>query len=158
MELTYRKAAQSDAIQVLYIALVLLFVLTGITPPFSPRIKCNKDGIVLLQRRPTGEHDPRTDDSANRTIWIYDMLSLDNWRIPGNWLVVNARAKAAPSHVRPFLELAETVCREKKLDFKFYTLSNNGFVGGRQNEPHLRIYEGWCQRSGCLTNYFERMN
>ena len=58
------------------------------------------------------------------------MLSLDNWRIPGNWLVVNARAKAAPSHVRPFLELAETVCREKKLDFKFYTLSNNGFVGG----------------------------
>lgn len=57
MELTYRKAVQLDAIQVLYIALVLLFVLTGITPPFSTRIKYNKDGIVLLQRRPTGEHD-----------------------------------------------------------------------------------------------------
>lgn len=45
MKLTYRKAAQSDAIQALYIALVLLFVLTGIVPPFLTRIKCNKDGI-----------------------------------------------------------------------------------------------------------------
>ena len=54
----------------------------------------------------------------------------------------------APSHVLPFLERAETVCREKKLDFKLYALSNNGFVEGRQNEPHLRIYEGWCLRAG----------
>lgn len=38
----------------------------------------------------------------------------------------------------------------KKLDFKLYALSNNGFVEGRQNEPHLRIYEGWCQRSGAV--------
>lgn len=56
----------------------------------------------------------------------------------------------APSHVLPLLEWAETVCREKKLDFKLYVLSNNGFVEGRQNEPHLRIYEGWCQRSGAV--------
>ena len=102
MELTYRKAVQSDAIQVLYIALVLLFVLTGITPPFSTRIKCNKDRIVLLQRRPTGEHDPRTDDSANRTILIHDMLSLDNWKIPGNWLVVNAGPRPRPPMCVPF--------------------------------------------------------
>lgn len=54
----------------------------------------------------------------------------------------------APSHVLPFLERAETLCREKKLDFKLYALSNNGFVEGRQNEPHLRIYEGWCRRAG----------
>lgn len=54
----------------------------------------------------------------------------------------------APSHVLPFLERAETVCREKELSFKLYALSNNGFVEGRQNEPHLRIYEGWCRRAG----------
>lgn len=54
----------------------------------------------------------------------------------------------APSHVLPFLERAETVCREKKLDFKLYALSNNGFVEGRQNELHLRLYEGWCRRTG----------
>lgn len=56
----------------------------------------------------------------------------------------------APSHVLQFLEQAETVCQAKKLDFKLYALSNNGFVEGRQNEPHLRIYEGWCQRSGAV--------
>ena len=54
----------------------------------------------------------------------------------------------APSHVLPFLERAETVCREKKLGFKLYALSNNGFVEGRQNELHLRLYEGWCRRTG----------
>lgn len=56
----------------------------------------------------------------------------------------------APSHVLQFLEQAETVCQAKKLNFKLYALSNNGFVEGRQNEPHLRIYEGWCQRSGAV--------
>ena len=56
----------------------------------------------------------------------------------------------APSHVLPFLERAETICREKNLDFKLYALSNNGFVEGRQNEPHLRLYEGWCRRAGVI--------
>lgn len=56
----------------------------------------------------------------------------------------------APSHVLDFLEQAENVCREKKLSFRFYAVSNNGFVEGRQNEPHLRIYENWCQRSGVI--------
>lgn len=55
---------------------------------------------------------------------------------------------AAPSHVLPFLERAERACREKKLDFKLYALSNNGFVEGRQNELHLRLYEGWCRCAG----------
>lgn len=38
----------------------------------------------------------QTDDSANRTILIHDIPSLDNWKIPENWLVVDARGKAAP--------------------------------------------------------------
>lgn len=50
--------------------------------------------------------------------------------------------------LRPFLERAEAACREKKLDFRLYALSNNGFVEGRQNELNLRLYEGWCRRSG----------
>lgn len=39
---------------------------------------------------------PQTDNSENRTILIHDLPSLDNWRFPENWLVVDAKAKAAP--------------------------------------------------------------
>ncbi len=39
---------------------------------------------------------PQTDDCKNRTILIHDLPGLDNWRIPGNWLVMDAKAKAAP--------------------------------------------------------------
>ena len=35
-------------------------------------------------------------NSENRTILIHDLPSLDNWQIPENWLVVDAKTKAAP--------------------------------------------------------------
>ncbi len=54
----------------------------------------------------------------------------------------------APGHVMEFLERAEIVCREKKLSFRLYALSNSGFIEGKQNALHLRIYEGFCRRAG----------
>lgn len=39
---------------------------------------------------------PQTANSENRTILIHDLPSLDGWQIPENWLVVDAKAKAAP--------------------------------------------------------------
>ena len=38
----------------------------------------------------------QTDNSENKTILIHDLSSLDNWRFPENWLVVDAKAKDAP--------------------------------------------------------------
>lgn len=35
-------------------------------------------------------------DAGNRTILIHDLPSLDGWQLPEDWLVVGARAKAAP--------------------------------------------------------------
>lgn len=55
---------------------------------------------------------------------------------------------AAPAHIVDFLEQAEPLCREQSLHFRLYALSNCGFIEGRQNEPHLRIYEAWCQHTG----------
>lgn len=55
---------------------------------------------------------------------------------------------AAPAHIVDFLAQAEPLCREHSLRFKLYALSNCGFIEGRQNELHLRIYEAWCQCAG----------
>lgn len=55
---------------------------------------------------------------------------------------------AAPAHITTFLEQAEQLCHEKSCHFKFYAISNCGFIEGHQNELHLRIYEAWCQRAG----------
>lgn len=55
---------------------------------------------------------------------------------------------AAPAHIVDFLAQAEPLYRENSLHFKLYALSNCGFIEGRQNELHLRIYEAWCQRAG----------
>ncbi len=38
----------------------------------------------------------QTDDSENRTISIHNLPHLDGWRLPENWLAVDAKAKAAP--------------------------------------------------------------
>nr|WP_325195989.1 hypothetical protein [uncultured Oscillibacter sp.] len=57
---------------------------------------------------------------------------------------------AAPSHMLPFLEQAEAMCREKSAHFHLYVLSNSGFVEGHQNELHLRLYEAWCQKAGII--------
>lgn len=57
---------------------------------------------------------------------------------------------AAPAHIMEFLEKAEKVCREKKLQFRFYAISNSGFIEGKQNAGHFRVYEGFCRRAGVV--------
>ena len=36
------------------------------------------------------------DDNEEKTLLIHDLPSLDGWHLPENWLVVDAKAKAAP--------------------------------------------------------------
>ena len=55
---------------------------------------------------------------------------------------------STPGHVMEFLEKAERLCRDKNLSFRLYAISNSGFVEGRQNALHLRVYEGFCKRAG----------
>lgn len=54
---------------------------------------------------------------------------------------------SVPSHVLSFLQTAEKVCAEQQHRFKFYVISNSGFIEGRQNAVHLDIYRCWCERA-----------
>ena len=53
-----------------------------------------------------------------------------------------------PSHVIEFLKKAEAFCKENNCRFNVYTLSNNGFIEGRQNAVHLEQFRCWCARAG----------
>jgi len=53
-----------------------------------------------------------------------------------------------PSHVIPFLKEMEGFCKENKLQFPVYVISNGGFIEGKQNEASLQIFENFCARSG----------
>ncbi len=53
-----------------------------------------------------------------------------------------------PSHVIDFLKKAEAFCKENNCRFNVYTLSNNGFIEGRQNAVHLEQFRCWCVRAG----------
>lgn len=52
-----------------------------------------------------------------------------------------------PAHMLPFLMQAEHICVEKCYHFKLYVLSNSGFIEGKQNALHLKMYEAWCNRA-----------
>lgn len=52
-----------------------------------------------------------------------------------------------PAHMLPFLIQAEHLCAEKHYHFKLYVLSNSGFIEGKQNALHLKMYEAWCTRA-----------
>ncbi len=53
-----------------------------------------------------------------------------------------------PAHLLPFFKQAEEICKQNKCQFKLYVISNNGFVEGKQNTLHLKMYEAWCGRAG----------
>jgi len=55
---------------------------------------------------------------------------------------------SVPSHILPFMQKAETLCRQNELRFRVYVIANNGFIEGRQNEPLMRVMENFCVRSG----------
>lgn len=52
-----------------------------------------------------------------------------------------------PAHLLPFLMEAEYICTQKHYRFKLYVLSNNGFIEGKQNALHMKMYEAWCNRA-----------
>lgn len=53
-----------------------------------------------------------------------------------------------PAHMLPFLLQAEQLCTKKQHRFKLYVLSNCGFVEGKQNSLHLKMYEAWSACAG----------
>lgn len=52
-----------------------------------------------------------------------------------------------PSHVLPFLKEMELFCKENSIRLTVYSISNNGFIEGKQSEPLLRIFRNFCARS-----------
>ena len=52
-----------------------------------------------------------------------------------------------PSHVLPFLREMEVWCKSNNPKIRVYTIANNGFIEGRQNEPLMQIMENFCIRS-----------
>ncbi len=53
-----------------------------------------------------------------------------------------------PSHVLEFLQQAEEFCTKNDCHFFVYAISNNGFIEGKHNKSHLKMYECWCRRAG----------
>lgn len=83
------------------------------------------------------------------TVDFAKALSLLSW---AETVVISAPlyVDAAPAHMIAFLEQAEQYCKENPCSFRLYVISNSGFIEGRQNELHLRIYEAWCRRTGMI--------
>lgn len=52
-----------------------------------------------------------------------------------------------PSHVLRFLKELEIVCKEEKLSFKLYVLSNCGFYEGAQTRNLLAQVKLWCKKA-----------
>lgn len=54
---------------------------------------------------------------------------------------------SVPSHVLPFLKEMELFCKENNIRLTIYSISNNGFIEGKQSEPLLRVFQNFCERS-----------
>lgn len=53
-----------------------------------------------------------------------------------------------PSHVLRFLKEMERFCRDNDVHLILYSISNNGFIEGRQSEPLLQVFQNFCKRAG----------
>lgn len=54
---------------------------------------------------------------------------------------------SVPSHVLSFLKEMEHFCRENGIRLNLYSISNNGFIEGKQSEPLLQVFQNFCARS-----------
>lgn len=54
---------------------------------------------------------------------------------------------SVPSHVLSFLKKMELFCKENNIRLRIYSISNNGFIEGKQSEPLLRVFQNFCIRS-----------
>ena len=54
---------------------------------------------------------------------------------------------SVPSHVLSFLKEMELFCKENNIRLKLYSISNNGFIEGKQSEPLLRVFQNFCEKS-----------
>lgn len=56
-----------------------------------------------------------------------------------------------PSHVLAFLKEMERFVKENGLRLNVYSISNNGFIEGRQSEPLIQVLQNFCAR--CNLNW-----
>ncbi|MCM1127251.1 MAG: hypothetical protein NC429_12365 [Lachnospiraceae bacterium] len=54
---------------------------------------------------------------------------------------------SVPSHVLSFLKEMELFCRENSIRLTLYSISNSGFIEGKQSEPLLRVFQNFCEKS-----------
>ncbi|MCM1327187.1 MAG: hypothetical protein NC094_11270 [Bacteroidales bacterium] len=54
---------------------------------------------------------------------------------------------SVPSHVLSFLKEMELFCKENNIRLHVYSISNNGFIEGKQSEPLLRVFRNFCAKS-----------
>ncbi|MCM1037876.1 MAG: hypothetical protein NC314_09200 [Roseburia sp.] len=54
---------------------------------------------------------------------------------------------SVPSHVLSFLKEMELFCRKNNIHLHVYSISNNGFIEGKQSEPLLRVFQNFCAKS-----------
>ncbi|MCM1499347.1 MAG: hypothetical protein NC124_12850 [Clostridium sp.] len=53
---------------------------------------------------------------------------------------------SVPAHVLSFLKEMELFCKENNIRLHVYSISNNGFIEGRQSEPLLRVFQNFCAK------------
>lgn len=54
---------------------------------------------------------------------------------------------SVPSHILSFLKEMELFCKENNIRLNLYSISNNGFIEGKQSEPLLRVFQNFCAKS-----------
>lgn len=52
-----------------------------------------------------------------------------------------------PSHVLSFLKDMEHFCNKNSVRLNLYSISNNGFIEGKQSETLLQVFQNFCVRS-----------
>lgn len=88
---------------------------------------------VTLKLRTPGDHDRILEELRDADSVVFSLpLYVDG----------------VPSHVLRFLEKMEAYCKENGLHLRVFTIANNGFIEGKQNEPLMQHFENFCARAG----------
>ena len=88
---------------------------------------------VTLKLRTPGDHDRILEELRDADSVVFSLpLYVDG----------------VPSHVLRFLEKMEAYCKENSLHLRVFTIANNGFIEGKQNEPLMQHFENFCARAG----------
>jgi hypothetical protein len=86
--------------------------------------------------------------SENLDKWSIDRIAKTDLAILRTAVAEMLYVDSIPSHMLPFMQEMEELCRGNGLRLKVYVIANNGFIEGKQNEPLMQVMENFCARSG----------